>query len=97
VPIDNNASERENETRGVEQKEFPFVGNPRGGRTFATLASLSSTCRRHQLDPQLYLTQLLMNLPQTKLSELDAWLPDQWKLQQAARNEALNRAASSTP
>jgi len=34
-----------------------------------------------------------MNLPQTKLSELDAWLPDQWKLQQAARNEALNRAA----
>jgi hypothetical protein len=25
-----------------------------------------------------------MNLPQTKLSELDAWLPDQWKLHETA-------------
>ena len=36
------------------------------GRTAAILASMTSTCRRHQIDPQLYLTQLLMNLPQTK-------------------------------
>jgi len=97
VPIDNNASEREMKRVVLNRKNSLFVGNPRGGRTFATLASLTSTCRRHQIDPQLYLTQLLMNLPQTKLSELDAWLPDQWKLQQAARNEALNRATSSTP
>jgi len=57
--------------------------------TAAILASLTSTCRRHQIDPQLYLTQLLMNLPQTKLSELDAWLPDQWKLRQAAANRGF--------
>jgi transposase len=74
-----------------------FVGNPRGGRTFAILASLTSTCRRHQIDPQLYLTQLLMNLPQTKLSELDAWLPDQWKLSQTERCAALKKAASLAP
>jgi hypothetical protein len=29
-------------------------------------------------DPQLYCTQLLMNLPQVKVSELSDWLPDQW-------------------
>src|SRR5216110_1379594 len=97
VPIDNNVSEREMKRVVLNRKNSLFVGNPRGGRTFATLASLTSTCRRHQLDPQLYLTQLLMNLPQTKLSELDAWLPDQWKLQQAARSEALNRVASLAP
>jgi len=34
------------------------------------------------IDPQLYLTQLLVNLPSTPLSGLDAWLPDQWKLRQ---------------
>jgi len=78
----------------LNRKNSLFVGNPGGGRTLAILASLTSTC---QLDPQLYLTQLLMNLPQTKLSELDDWLPDQWKLQQAARNEALSRAASMAP
>ncbi len=97
VPIDNNVSEREMKRVVLNRKNSLFVGNPRGGRTFAILASLTSTCRRHQIDPQLYLTQLLMNLPQTKLSELDAWLPDQWKLQQAARSEALNRVASLAP
>jgi hypothetical protein len=51
----------------------------------AILTSLTSTCRRHGVDPQLYLTQLLMNLPQAKISELPQWLPDQWKLRHAQR------------
>src|SRR5436305_8074335 len=72
IPIDNNVSEREMKRIVLNRKNSLFVGNPRGGRTFATLASLTSTRRRHQIDPQLYLTQLLMNLPQTKLSELAA-------------------------
>jgi len=43
----------------LNRKNSLFVGNPRGGRTAAILASLTSTCRRHQIDPQLYFTQLL--------------------------------------
>jgi hypothetical protein len=39
------------------------IGNLRGGRTAAILSSLSSTCRRRDIDPQLYCTQLLINLP----------------------------------
>jgi hypothetical protein len=38
-----------------------------------------STCRRHRIDPQIYITQLLANLPATPMSQLDTWLPDQWK------------------
>jgi len=68
-----------------------FVGNPRGGRTAAILASLTSTRRRHQVDPQLYLTQLLLNLPGWPARDLGAWLPDQWKLRNAARGATLNR------
>src|SRR5260370_30456625 len=97
MAIDNNARESEMKRVVLNRKNSLFVGNPRGGRTFAILASLTSTCRRHQIDPQLYLTQLLMNLPQTKLSELDAWLPHQWKLQPAARSEALNPITSLSP
>jgi len=37
--------------RGAECK-FLFVGNPRGGRSAAILASLTSTCRRHEIDPR---------------------------------------------
>jgi len=56
VPIDNNVSEREMKRVVLNRKNSLFVGNPRGGRTAAILASLTSTCRRHEVDPQLYLT-----------------------------------------
>jgi transposase len=85
VPIDNNVSEREMKRVVLNRKNSLFVGNARGGRTAAILASLTSTCRRHDMDPQMYLTQLLVNLPAARMSELPAWLPDQWKRAQAAR------------
>ena len=85
VAIDNNVSEREMKRVVLNRKNSLFVGNPRGGRTAAILASLTSSCRRHDIDPQLYLTQLLMNLSQVRKSELPNWLPDQWKRLQAAR------------
>jgi len=84
VPIDNNVSEREMKRVVLNRKNSLFVGNPRGGRTAAILASLTSTCRRHDIDPQLYLTQLLTNLSQVRKCELPNWLPDQWKRRQAA-------------
>lgn len=84
VPIDNNVSEREMKRVVLNRKNSLFVGNSRGGRTAAILASLTSTCRRHDIDPQLYLTQLLINLPSINLSQLHAWLPDQWKPNQEA-------------
>jgi hypothetical protein len=92
VPMDNNVSEREMKRIVLNRKNSLFVGNARGGRTAAILASLTSTCRRHDVDPQLYLTQLLINLPETKMSELSDWLPDQWKLRHAARMASLNTA-----
>jgi len=85
VPIDNNVSEREMKRVVLNRKNSLFVGNARGGRTAAILASITSSCRRHGVDPQLYLTQLLVNLPAARLSDLPAWLPDEWKRRQTAR------------
>jgi transposase len=82
VPIDNNISEREMKRIVLNRKNSLFVGNPRGGRTAAILASITSTCRRHDIDPQRYLTQLLVNLPGLPNRQLAAWLPDQWKQRQ---------------
>ena len=89
VPIDNNVSEREMKRVVLNRKNSLFVGNARGGRTAAILASLTSRCRRHDVDPQLYLTQLLVNLPSLRVRDLPAWLPDQWKRNQSARPERL--------
>jgi transposase len=88
VPIDNNVSEREMKRVVLNRKNSLFVGNLRGGRTAAILTSLTSTCRRHAIDPQLYLTQLLINLPSARTSELPAWLPDQWKIISASRPQS---------
>jgi transposase len=91
VPIDNNVSEREMKRAVLNRKNSLFVGNPRGGRTAAILASLTSTCRRHDVDPQLYLTQLFVNLPTLHVRDLPAWLPDQWKRRQSPPPAALPR------
>lgn len=90
VPIDNNVSEREMKRVVLNRKNSLFVGNPRGGRTAAILASLTSTCRRHDVDPQLYLTQLLVNLPTLRHSDLPAWLPDEWKRRQTAPPQPID-------
>jgi transposase len=76
VPIDNNVSERKVKRIVLNRKNSLFVGNERGGRTAAILSSLTSTCKRHRIDPQQYLTQLLTNLPSAPISELGRWLPD---------------------
>ena len=94
VPIDNNVSEREMKRVILSRKNSLFVGNTRGGRTAAILASLTSTCRRHDIDPQIYLTQLLTNLPSAPRSNLTAWLPDQWKLRQKERLAELQYNAA---
>jgi hypothetical protein len=79
IPIDNNVSEREMKRICLNRKNSLFVGNERGGATAAILSSITSTCRRHGIDPQRYLTQLLTNLPDTPISQLEQWLPNQWK------------------
>ena len=95
VAIDNNVSEREMKRIILNRKNSLFVGNARGGRTAAILASLTSTCRRHDIDPQIYLTQLLTNLPLTPDADLSVWLPDQWKLGHKARLAKLQSDATT--
>jgi transposase len=80
VPLDNNLSEREMKRVVLNRKNSLFVGNERGGRTAAILSSFTSTCRRLSIDPQLYLTQLITNMPVIRPEELDLWLPDIWNL-----------------
>jgi transposase len=97
VPINNNVSEREMKRVVLNRKNSLFVGNPRGGRTAAILASLTSSCRRHDMDPHLYFMQLLVNLPTWPARDLDAWLPDRWKQTHIARCAALGIPLPSNP
>lgn len=75
VPIHNNLAEQQMKRIALLRKNALFVATPRGGETAAILSTLTSTCRRHAINPQAYLTQLLTNLPNTPISQLDPWLP----------------------
>ena len=79
IAIHNNLAEQEMKRIALNRKNSLFVGNQRGGQTAAILSSFTSSCRRHDIDPQVYFTQLLTNLPATPLSQVDRWLPDQWE------------------
>ena len=88
VPIHNNLAEQQMKRIALLRKNALFVATPRGGETAAILSSLTSTCQRHGLNPQAYLTQLLANLPDTPVNEIDRWLPEQWKQAQIAEAAA---------
>lgn len=78
-PIHNNLAEQQMKRIALLRKNALFVATPRGGETAAVLSSLTSTCRGHDINPQAYLTQLLANLLDTPITQLDEWLPDEWK------------------
>lgn len=97
VPLHNNSAEQEMKRIALLRKNSLFVGTDRGGETAAILSSLTSTCRRHGINPQAYLTQLLVNLPHTPISRLDEWLPEQWKLRMLPSSQADTPPAGSPP
>jgi transposase len=92
LPIHNNLAEQEMKRQALNRKNSLFVANERGGRTAAILSSLTSSCRRHEVDPQVYLTQLLVNLPAigSDREKLAEWLPDRWKQREAKRLAAAS-------
>jgi transposase len=88
VPIHNNLAEQQMKRIALLRKNALFAGSPRGGESAAILSSLTSTCRRNEINPQAYLTQLLANLPDTPISRVDDWLPDRWKAIQPSLSAA---------
>ncbi len=73
--IDNNASERALRAVAVGRKNWLFAGSDAGGKTAAVLYTMTQTCRRHGLDPFVYLQDLLTRLPLSTSDDLPSFLP----------------------
>ena len=79
IPIDNNRSERTLRDQAIGRKNWLFVGSRQGGATAATLYSVVASAKRHHLDPEAYLADVLARLPATTNPlALRALLPDRW-------------------
>jgi hypothetical protein len=81
--IDNNAAERALKRVAIGRKNWLFAGTDAAGMSHARLWTLIASAERHGVDPQRYLTRVLAKLGQVKLSELDQFLPDVWKAEDA--------------
>lgn len=75
LAIDNNAAERAVRPCAVGRKNWLFCGNDDGGRTAAALFSMTSTAKRHNLDPFAWLRDVLSQLPSLPSPSDDQLLP----------------------
>ena len=69
-----------------------FAGSHRGGERWAVLASLINTAKLHEIDPEIYLADVLERIVfgRTKANALRELLPWNWK---AARATPIAAAA----
>ena len=88
LKIDNNAAERSVKRVAIGRKNWLFAGHDESGGAHAILWSLLASAERHGLNPQRYMTSVLAKIGQTKLSELEQYLPDVWKADLAAEEAA---------
>lgn len=63
LDIDNNEAEREMKHIAVGRHNWLFAASERGALAAAVHFSLIATCRRHQVNPWVYLRDLLIRLP----------------------------------
>lgn len=79
VALDNNIAERALRPIALGRKNFLFVGNDGAGENLAVLQSLVSTCVACEVNPQDYLTDVLLRINTHPVTRIDELLPMNWK------------------
>lgn len=86
--IDNNAAERALKRVAIGRKNWLFAGHDDAGRSHATLYTLIASAQRHGIDPHAYLRSVLAKIATTPISQLDQFLPEKWKAEDAPKPKA---------
>lgn len=82
--LDNNLAENEIRPITLGRKNYLFCGNHEAAGNMCIVHSLLATCRNHDVNPRLYLNDIISRMPyMTKAThkELVELLPHRWKLQ----------------
>jgi transposase len=69
----------------IGRKNWLFAGHDVAAANHARLWSLIASAERHALDPQRYLTSILAKVGQLPREQLDQFLPDVWKREDAGK------------
>jgi transposase len=79
VPIHNNACENAIRPVAVGRRNWLFAGSERGGQAAATIYSLIESCRRVDVDPFLYLRDVLVRVCTHPAARVHELVPANWK------------------
>jgi transposase len=81
--IDSNLVENDVRPSAVGKRRWLFIGHPDAGWRSAVIYTIIQSCRRHGINPQEYLTDVLQRLPSMTSSQVRELLPANWKPRQA--------------
>lgn len=76
--IDNNVAERAVRPLAIGRKNWLFMGSDRGGRAGAIILSLVQSCRGLDINPRVYLEDVMRRIMSHNSQKLDELLPDRW-------------------
>ena len=82
--LDNNLAENEIRPITLGRKNYLFCGNHEAAGNMCIVTSLLATCRNHDVNPRLYLNDIIARMPYMKKAtheELVELLPHRWKQQ----------------
>ena len=79
LDIDNNTAERAIKPVVIGRKNYLFAGSHEAAQNAAVLYSLIETCKLNDINPFIYLKDVLARLPTTLMKNLKQLLPYHWK------------------
>ena len=83
LELDNNTAERAVKPVAIGRKNWMFAGSEGGGKAMAIAFTLIETAKLNQVDPQAWLTWVLAQIADHKITRLDERLPWRYAAQAA--------------
>jgi transposase len=77
--MSNNAAERELRAVAVGRRNWTFAGSDEGGRRAAAIYTLIATAKLNDIDPQVWLADVLARLPDHRAKRIHELLPWNWR------------------
>jgi transposase len=79
LPIDNNHIENRIRPVALGRNNWLFAGSLRAGQRAAAVMTLAQSAKLNDVDPHVYLANVLERLPTQPASQLEDLLPHRWK------------------
>jgi transposase len=79
IEIDNNLVENAIRPIALGRKNYLFAGSDAAAQRAAVIYSLLATCKRHEVNPQLWLRDVLRRIPTHPMRRVCELLPHHWK------------------